>query len=66
MEVREDYGITVTGCLQSDGVSEVCFSGTGFSDDDDVFSFFYESASTDFGEEFFIEFGLEVEVVVFE
>ena len=66
VQVREDNGVSFGGGLQPDGVCEVCFSGSGFSDEDDIFAFFDESASPDFGEQFFVEFGLEVEVVVLE
>ena len=58
--MREDNGISFTGSLQSDGISQMCFSGAGFSDEDNVFAFFDKATGTDFGEQFFVEFGLEV------
>jgi len=42
------------------------FYGTGFPDEYDVFTFFDKAAGTDFRDQFFIEFRLEIEFIVLE
>ena len=64
VKMGEEDGVAFGSRLQPDGIGQVGFAGTGLSDEDDVSVLVNEAAATDFGDHFFVQPGLEVEVVM--